>query len=133
MLRATSALHPGSDKEEQSMAKVLGMHTIELKPGCDPKEFEEFMMTEALPTYGKVPGQTGRLLKGDRGERAGKYLLIVELESPERRDHIYPSEGGVAEDVQQLMGDIQPLLDKVYSFVEYFPDPNSTDYVMVSD
>ena len=115
------------------MAKVFGMHTIELKPGSDPKEFEQFMMSEALPAYHKVPGQTVHLLKGDRGERAGKYLLLIELESPDRRDQIYPLEGGVAEDVQQLMGDIQPLLDKVYSFVEYFPDPKYSDYVVVSD
>lgn len=115
------------------MAKVLGMHTLELKPGCDPKEFEEFMRSEALPVYRKVPGQTGHLLKGDRGERAGKYLLLVELESPERRDQIYPTEGGVADDVQQLMGDTQPLLDRLYVFVENFPDPKYTDYEMVSD
>ena len=115
------------------MAKVLGMHSIELKPGVNEQEFEEFIKTDVLPVYHMVPGQTVHLLKGDRGERGGKYLVLIELESAERRDQIYPSEGGVAEDVQQLLGNIDPLWDTFYTFVEEFPDPKYTDYVMVSD
>lgn len=118
------------------MAKVLGMHTLELKPGCDANEFEQFVIEEVVPVYRKVPGQTVHLLKGDRGERAGKYLLLIELESVERRDHIYPlvEEGwGIAEDVQQLVGNIDPLLQRMYSYVEQFPDDNFTDFVMLSD
>ena len=118
------------------MAKVLGMHAIELKPGCDANEFEQFLVREFFPIYQKVPGQTVRLLKGDRGERAGKYLVLIELESVERRDHIYPPAGdgwGVAEDVQQLVGNIDPLWEKLSGYVEQFPDDKFTDYVMVSD
>jgi hypothetical protein len=118
------------------MAKVLGMHTVELKPGVSEQEFEEFIKTDVLPVYRKVPGQTVHLLKGDRGERGGKYLVLIELESVERRDHIYPPAGddwGVAEDVQQLVGNVDPIWEKFSTFVEGFPDPAFTDYVMVSD
>ena len=118
------------------MAKVLGMHSVELKPGVDEQEFEEFIKTDVLPVYRKVPGQTAHLLKADRGVRNGKYLVLIELESPERRDHIYPPAGdgwGVAEDVQQLVGNIDPIFEKLSGFVEGFPDPGFTDYVMVSD
>lgn len=118
------------------MAKVLGMHTVELKPGVNEQEFEEFIKTDVLPAYRKVPGQTVYLLKGDRGERGGKYLMLIELESVERRDHIYPPDGddwGVAEDVQQLVGNMDPIWEKLFTFVEGFPDPAFTDYVMVSD
>jgi hypothetical protein len=54
----------------------------------------------------------------------------------ERRDHIYPPAGddwGVAEDVQQLVGNVDPIWEKLSTFVEGFPDPAFTDYVMVSD
>lgn len=118
------------------MSKVLGMHTLKLKPGHSEKEFEEFVIRDVLPAYRKVPGQTVHLLKGDRGERAGKYLVIIEIESPERRDHIYPPVGadwGIAEDVQQLVGNVDPMWEKFYTFVEQFPDDSFTDYVMVSD
>ena len=115
------------------MAKVLGMHTVALKPGVNEQEFEEFFRTEVLPLYRKVPGQTAYLLKGDRGERAGKYLLVIELESAERRDQIYPAEGTIAEEVLQLVGNIEPFMAAFSNFATDFPDPKYTDYVMVSD
>jgi hypothetical protein len=115
------------------MDKVLGMHTLELKPGCSAEEFEEFIRRDVLPVYRKVPGQNAQLLKGDRGERAGKYMLLIELESTQRRDEIYPAEGVVADDVQQLVGNIDPLWETLYTFVEEFPDPKYTDYLLVSD
>jgi len=115
------------------MAKVFGMHALELQPGCDENEFEEFMRKDFLPSYSKVTGQTAHLLKGDRGERTGKYLVLIELESPERRDEIYPSEGVVADDVVQLVGNVESLVSTVRSFLVEFPDSKYTDYVKVSD
>lgn len=118
------------------MAKVLGLHAVELKPGVSEQEFEEFIQRDVLPVYRKVPGQNVHLLKGDRGERTGKYLVLIELESVERRDHIYPPVGadsGVAEDVQQLLGNVDHIWEKLATFVEGFPDPAFSDYVMVSD
>ena len=115
------------------MSKVFGMHAVELKPGVDEREFEDFICNQLIPVYRVVPGQTIHLLKGDRGERNGKYMVLIELESPARRDHIYPAEGGFAEDVQQLVGDVDPIFEKLATFVENFPDETVTDYVMVSD
>ena len=116
------------------MAKVLGMHKVELKPGVDEREFEEFICNEVIPIYGRVPGQTVRLLRGDQGERDGKYMVLIEIDSPERRDEIYPPpEGRFSEDIQQLVGDVDPVWDRLMSMVEEFPDATYTDYVTVSD
>ncbi len=116
------------------MSKVMGMHQVELKPGVNEMEFEDFICNEVIPIYSRVPGQTVHLLKGDRGERDGKYLVLIEIDSPERRDQIYPPpEGSFAEDVQQLVGDVSHIWDKLISMVEEFPDSKVTDYVMVSD
>jgi hypothetical protein len=116
------------------MAKVLGMHKVELKPGVDEREFEEFLGKEVLPIYNRVPGQTAHLLKGDQGDRAGKYLVLIEIQSPQRRDEIYPPpEGRFSEEVQELVADAAPLWDRVMSMIEEFPDATYTDYVMVSD
>jgi len=60
-------------------------------------------------------------------------MLMIELESAQRRDQIYPSAGGVADDVRQLLGNVDPLWDTLYTFVDEFPDPKYTDYLMVSD
>ena len=115
------------------MSKVLGMHKLELKPGVDEREFEDFICNQIIPLYRVVPGQTIHLLKGDRGERNGKYMVLIELESPARRDHIYPAEGGIADDVVQLVGDADPIFEKLATYVESFPDETVTDYVIVSD
>ena len=116
------------------MGKVFGMHKVELKPGVNMMEFEDFICNEVIPIYNRVPGQTVHLLKGDQGERNGKYMVLIEIDSPERRDQIYPPpEGSFAEDVQELLGDVSQTWDKLISMVEQFPDPTVTDYEMVSD
>ena len=116
------------------MAKVLGMHRVELKPGVDEREFEEFIRNEVSPFYNRVPGQTVHLLKGDQGERDGKYLVLIEIDSPERRDEIYPPpDGRYSEEIQQLLGDVGDIWDRLTSMVEEFPDATFTGYVMVSD
>lgn len=114
------------------MAKVLGMHALELKPGVNPKEFEDFVVRDVLPIYRKVPGQTIELLKGDQGKRDGKYMVLIEIESPERRDQIYPAEGGFSEKVQKIVGDTDAIWNKFSSFVVEFPDSDFTDYVTVT-
>jgi hypothetical protein len=115
------------------MAKVMEMHTFELKPGTQEKTFEEFVIQDLFPIYRKVPGQTVHLLKGDRGERVEKYLLLVEVESVERRDQIYPPEGqdGYPEEIQALVGNVDAAWDKFFQFVD--PETSYTSYVMLSD
>ena len=116
------------------MPTVMGMHKVALKPGVNGMEFEDFICNEVIPIYNKVPGQIVHLLKGDSGARDGKYLVLIEIDSPKRRDQIYaPPEGRYAEDVQQLLGDVGHIWDRLISMVEEFPDSTFTAYLMVSD
>ena len=48
------------------MAKLFGMHTIELHPGVKPEDFERFVVEEVNPGP-HLPGVVSHLLKGDRG------------------------------------------------------------------
>ena len=66
------------------------------------------------------------------------YLKTVQPQSrsllPQRRDQIYPPpEGRYSEEIQQLLGDVGTLWDRLISMIEEFPDPRYTDYVTVSD
>jgi hypothetical protein len=74
------------------MTKILAFHEIELRPGVSDEEFETFFATEigSSPIY---PGWWAQLLKADRGKRAGKYLVIFEIESLEARDRYFPTAG----------------------------------------
>jgi hypothetical protein len=38
-------------------------------------------------------GFTHSLLRGDRGERVGKYLLLIEIESVETHNRSFPESG----------------------------------------
>jgi hypothetical protein len=77
-------------KEYLTMARVFGVHTFELKPGVTEQDFErcanEF---HAL----QLTGVESYWAKGDKGERKGKYVLILVMESA-ARDVYYGSADG---------------------------------------
>ena len=117
------------------MAKVFGLHELELKPGVNEKEFETFVTDEVTPLYQRVPGQVAYLMKGDRGERTGKYALVIEIESLEVRDRIYPPKGDsweLSEEFEQALEDTGPIRDKLATFVVVDFPGIFTDYVMVT-
>ncbi len=74
------------------MAKLYGAHTLVLNPGVSAQEFERFVREEWRPAT--LPGITTSILKGDRGERAGAYLMLFEFEDAAVRDRYWPRPGG---------------------------------------
>ena len=76
------------------MPKVFGMHEIELQAGVEPEDYERFFAEELAPTL-KLPGWKTHLLRGDRGARGGKYLVLHEIESQDTRDRYFPDQGAV--------------------------------------
>jgi hypothetical protein len=116
------------------MPKVFGLHAIELKLGVDAQEFETFFTGEIAPLY-RVPGQVCYLLQGDEGERNGHYMVMIEIESPERRTQLYPRQGDtweISEELRQVMSVAQAAWDKLETLVVDYPDPLYTDYVVIS-
>jgi hypothetical protein len=112
------------------MAKLYSLHMIALKAGASGPEFERFFHEEVAP--GPMPSGLGmRLLKGDRGDRAGKYLLMFEFESVERRNQLFPEAGPAARqmspEVMQWMGSAGATLAKWNGYTTPF-DTIYTDY-----
>jgi hypothetical protein len=67
------------------MAKIVGIHEIELLPGVNEVDFERFVTEEFIPTVSSTfEGWNQHLAKADRGARAGKYALIIELDTAAR-------------------------------------------------
>ena len=111
------------------MSKVFGMHMISLLPGVKAEDFEKFVMEEVYP----VPNPEGwknYLLKGDRGDREGKYLWMSEFESVEARDRLFPSPGEMSKEAQQFLEAQAAVLEKWATFATPL-DVISTDYVVV--
>lgn len=112
---------------------VLTVREFELRSGVKAEEFESYVRQEL--THALSQAKTGtrfRILKGDRGDRKGAYLLIWEFESVAARNEFFPKEGGGASPAcQQAWKRIKLAMEK---FSIYVKEKHSyTDYVTVAD
>jgi hypothetical protein len=119
------------------MAKVFGLHPLRLRPGVDEEEFERFM-AEALPKLQNLEGWKPVLLKGDRGDRAGKYLWMWELESLEALYRFCPTPDEPSAELEQYMEahseEVEEFMAKYATFTPCIPGENTvyTDYVVIA-
>ena len=118
------------EKEDPVMSKVYGLHTFALRPGVKAEEFERFVAEAVYPAFDEHPDMGFCLLKGDRGDREGRYLALFELTSVEVRDRLFPSPGEMSEEVQQFYAPHAALFEKWETFATPL-DAISTDYVVV--
>jgi len=61
--------------------------------------------------------------------------MLIELETPEVRDRLYPLKGepwGVGDEFERVLEGTAPIVDKLADFVVDFPDPDFTDYAVVT-
>ncbi len=122
------------------MAKVFGMHMIMLHPGVEEEDFEKFM-TEVMPKMSFWEGWKGYLLKGDRGDREGKYLWLIEIDSVEARDRFMPSHNVASEEARQREEALsenkwqQEMAGKLATFTPSIVGENTvyTDYVVIAE
>jgi hypothetical protein len=116
------------------MAKVFGIHEIELQPGVEPDAYERFFAEEVVPTV-ELPGWKIHLLKGDRGVRTGKYLLLFEIESLEARDRYFPAPGDESAEFTQFFEqhpEAAAAMDKLQQLSPHGSE-NETDYIAVAE
>jgi hypothetical protein len=118
------------------MPKVFGLHEMELQPGVKPEEYERFFAEEITPTL-TLPGWKIHLLKGDRGVRTGKYLVLFEIESLEARDRYFPRPGDDSEEFTQFLQQHPEAAAAMEKWQKLSPhgskDDITTDYVAVAD
>ncbi len=112
------------------MATVIGIHQLDLKPGVTDAQAQE--MAARINREMLIPGTTTRVAKGDRGPRAGQYVVVIEIDSVERRDRYFPLDGSDPTEWNQHAAPLATLLEQVDA-VFVFPDPNFTDYVVAGD
>jgi len=113
------------------MSKVFAIHHFELKPGASAAALEQLLAANPFPT---LPGWKSSYARGERGDRAGKYVLIHEFDSVDIRDRYFPAEGGeVHPDVQRLFEDpkMQAIGDQWDALATPLMGAVYTDYVVV--
>jgi hypothetical protein len=118
------------------MPKVFGLHEIELQPGVEPEEYERFFAAEIASLH-TLPGWKTHLLKGDRGARAGKFLVLLEIESLEARDRYFPKQGEQSEEFTGFLEqhpEAAAAMDKWQKMGPYGSATDiSTDYVAIAE
>jgi hypothetical protein len=118
------------------MARVFGLHEIELNPGVNEEDFENFFLNEVTKAA-FYPGWKVRLLKGDRGARKGKYLMLVDIESLEARERFSPTPNEASEEANQFdqehKDELEPVFQKWATFSPTQIGQNSiyTDYLVL--
>jgi hypothetical protein len=112
------------------MARLICIHEIELAYGADAAEFERLFTESAAQP--ELPGWKTRLLKGDRGERTGKYAILFEIDSPEARDRYFPAEGRESEHLDRYEEE-NPAAAEVWRWMQALTtgDDVVTDYLVV--
>ena len=100
------------------MSKFRAIHTIDLKPEVDKKEFEDFMLKEFIPETKKLAGCLDvQLLKGYSGDKPGvapaksDYAWISLWESIEANNKAWMKDGK-----HNTPESIEKVLAKLYSF-----------------
>ena len=88
-------------------------------------------MEEVYPVP-NFEGWTNYLLKGDRGDREGRYLWMIEIESVEARDRVFPPSGEISEEAMQFHAAQAPVLEKWAALATPI-DIISTDYIVVGE
>src|SRR6266850_1416594 len=119
--------------ESNKASGVFSVREFELRSGVKPEEFEKYAREELTRAVSQAKtGTRFRILKGDRGDRKGGYLLIWEFESVAARNEFFPKEGGGASPAcQQAWKRIKLAMEK---FSIYVKEKHSyTDYVTVAD
>ena len=114
------------------MARVVGIHRLELKPEATDEQVQA-LATQVAQAF-KVPGTKNMIGKGDRGERAGQYVMITEIDSVETRDRYFPDPlGEPSDEWKQHTAAYGPIFEQFAAVFTNFPDPLFTDYVILSE
>ena len=103
-----------------SSAPVFSLYyiAIDTEAGVTPEQFESFVRQKGvqIPSY---PGWSWTLLRGLRGERAGQYLMLFEIDSSAERDRYVAADGNKTELARQFWREHPEALDILGEWKRY--------------
>lgn len=114
------------------MAKVYGIHDIVLHPGVNEEDFVRFFHQELKRPY-EGSGWNLILLKGDRGQRKGKYAVMFEIESLEMRDRYSPQPHQSSEESERWASEHKELGESLMAKWNSFTPTDLTTHLEYTD
>ncbi len=111
--------------------RVLGIHHVTLKPAIDVKAFEACIAKQNAAFKDVLPGLQLYIMKGDRGEQAGQYIVVYELDSTARRAEYWPAVGGgPSPKAQEALSKVPDM--KCGDYMDGNAPDRYTDFVVIS-
>lgn len=92
------------------MAKVYIVHLISLRLGADPEEFERLVI-ERLPQLPMFEGWKTRVLKGESGDRPGKYAVLLEVDDLDALYRYDTGDGNQTPDAERFFAEHPEIID----------------------
>jgi len=83
------------------MARIISIHELEV-PEDQRAEFEKFFRDDFCRFQG-LEGWHYSLLKGQRGDRTGKYAVLIEFDRPEDNYRYFPVENQGSKEFEQVV------------------------------
>jgi hypothetical protein len=113
----------GQTIESGNLICIHNMDVI-LNENITPQQFEDFMIKKYFPEFEKnMQGVRLHLLKGVRGEREGKYGIIMYFKNEATRDKYFPEEGIISDYGKKCLEKMIPMENELYKIAK-------TDYTM---
>lgn len=115
-------------------AEVIAYRELHLKEGVKVEEFEKFVTGELTPTFEQnVPGVRAIVMKGERGEKKGVYVLLLIFDSVNTRNFYFPTEQhgetNMPEEALRLWRPGQEMLiEKFDDYIEPLEENLFTDF-----
>lgn len=122
-----------SDKEMNS-GRMLGIHFYDLKEGIEKADFEKFIVNEFNPVMrGLFPGVEIKFMKGEKGPKAGSYILVYDIQSQFVRNFYWPRQGGRTDASNNITDGCGEKCDKVWTRLMELVERNGwADYIEVN-
>ncbi len=114
------------------MAKIFGLHEIELRPDVDPEEYARYLVEE-FATMPTMEGWNVHVMRGDRGVREGQFAVLFEIESEEARDRYFPTEEHNSEEFKRFLArhpEMAAVVEKGKR--QYEAEERTSDYRVLS-
>ena len=127
--------NPDTHKSErifESQSKIYSIHKMELRDDVTGEELEAFFNERFFPNW-DIPGWNSFLVKGDRGERKGRYALIHEIESVEMRDRYFPEPDQATDLWERYTEGLEEISAELDELVSVYLGEVYTDYYVVGN
>lgn len=119
---------------DNSIGEVIAYRELHLLEGVRTEDFEKFIRERLVPAFDQnVPGVTIKVMKGDRGEKKGVYVLLLIFDSINTRNYYFPTEQhgetNMPEKALSLWRPGQiPLVEEFDQYVEPLEENLFTDF-----